>query len=530
MIRLSQIKLSLNESEDQLLGKIVKMLRVPEADIIDYTLYKKSIDARRKNNIQRIYTIDVKVRNEEQLLKRHKKLKPSKTYHYTLPEPGEVLLKHRPVIIGTGPCGLFAGWLLAEAGYCPILIERGEPIDDRSLTVSAFWEKGVLNPQSNVQFGEGGAGTFSDGKLTTRIKDPRCRKVLEVLVANGAPENILYEAKPHVGTDILKEVVKKMRQSIESWGGTFHFSTQLTDLTICKGQVEKIELNNQRHMDVEQLILAIGHSARDTFEMLYQRGVEMTAKPFAVGVRIEHPQALIDQSQYGVSAGHPYLGAADYHLTYQTSLERAVYTFCMCPGGLVVAAASEEGHQVVNGMSYHARNGRNANSALLVSVTPEDFPTDDPLGGIAFQRTIEKAAYSLGGGGYEAPVQKVGDFLKNKRSEELGNVHSSYCPSVVPADLSQCLPAFVVEALQEALPAMGKKIQGFDMEDALMVGVETRSSSPLRIQRGSENLESVSVKGLYPAGEGAGYAGGIMSSAVDGIKIAERIILQYKIS
>jgi len=528
MIRLSQIKLSLNETEQILKKKVLQALQIPESELKQYRIYKKSIDARRKHNIQFTYTIDAEVHNEKQVLKANKKLVLAPLIQYTFPKSGDKPLEHRPVIVGAGPCGLFAGWLLAEAGYKPILIERGQAIDERTLSVEAFWKDGTLNPQSNVQFGEGGAGTFSDGKLTTRIKDPRCRQVLEVLVKNGAPENILYEAKPHVGTDILKEVVKNIRKGIVDKGGEFRFNTQLKNLHVELGAVKKIELSNGVTLETDVLIMAIGHSARDTFEMLYQQGVEMRTKPFAIGVRIEHPQVLINKSQYGESYNHPRLGAAEYHLTYQTKKERAVYTFCMCPGGHVVAAASEEGHQVVNGMSYHARDGINANSALLVSVTPDDFESDHPLAGVKLQRKIEKAAFELGGGNYTAPVQKVGDFLKNKPTNALSSVKSTYEPRIKPTDLSQCLPAFIVDALKEALPAMGKRIKGFNMDDAVMVGVETRSSSPVRILRDKDSYMSSSTKGLYPAGEGAGYAGGIMSSAVDGIKIAEEIIASYK--
>jgi uncharacterized FAD-dependent dehydrogenase len=409
-------------------------------------------------------------------------------------------------------------------GYKPLVLERGEAVDDRVKSIDAFWTKGELNPKSNVQFGEGGAGTFSDGKLTSRVKDLRGRKVLQELVKAGAPEEILYKAHPHVGTDLLRDIVKNIRKEIIALGGEVRFGAQVAKFEIENQQLRGLTLTSGEEIAVEQAILAIGHSARDTFSELYERGVRMTAKPFAVGVRVEHPQTVINQAQYKEFAGHPRLGAAEYRLTYKASNGRGVYTFCMCPGGLVVPAASETGHLVTNGMSEHARNQENANSGLLVQVFPEDFGSDHPLAGVAFQRDLEKKAFELGGSTYQAPAQLVGDFLKNQPSTAMASVTPSYALGVTPTDLTDLFPDYINTALKEALTGLDQKLHGFAMADAVMTGVESRSSSPLRINRDEESFQSVSTKGLYPSGEGAGFAGGIVSAAIDGLKCAEALI------
>lgn len=528
MIRINEIKLTLDEDICKIKDKIIKLLRVHEDEIMDYQIFRESIDARKKDQIQLIYTVDVALRNEERILKRNKHMAKTPDFHYKDVQSGFASLVHRPVVIGTGPAGLYAGLILAQRGYCPILLERGQDVEQRTKDVEEFWKSRKLNAESNVQFGEGGAGTFSDGKLTTRIKDLRSRKVIEEFVRAGAPEEILYSYKPHIGTDLLKRVVKNMRSKIEELGGEVRFGSKVTEIQIENQQVRAVVINDQEILKTQALILAIGHSARDTYEMLYRQGIKIRQKPFSIGVRIEHPQSLVNQSQYKQFAEHPKLGAADYRLTYQTKEGRAVYTFCMCPGGMVVAAASEENTVVTNGMSEYARDQDNANSALLVQVNTEDFEDQHPLAGVEFQRKWEKAAFVLGGSNYGAPCQRVGDFLKNQPSSHIGKVAPSYMPQVIPSDLSKCLPDFVIRSMREAIPEMDKKLRGFSLEDALMTGVETRSSAPIRIERDEETLESVNVTGLYPVGEGAGYAGGIVSAAVDGIKAAERIIEKYE--
>ncbi|KXG74280.1 NAD(P)/FAD-dependent oxidoreductase [Thermotalea metallivorans] len=527
MIRVNEIKMSLHEDIGQIQEKVARKLRIRPEEIIECHIFRESIDARKRNQVHFVYTVDVVLKNEEKILEKHKDVSRSPDFQYKDVPHGRQPLKHRPVVIGMGPAGLFAGLLLAQRGYRPILLERGQDVDTRTEDVKRFWEGGRLNPESNVQFGEGGAGTFSDGKLTTRIKDIRVRKVLEEFVAAGAPKEILYSYKPHIGTDILKTVVKNMRKAIESFGGEVWFGSKVTDLYIRSSALAGIQINGAEKMEANAVILAVGHSARDTYEMLYERGVKIRQKPFSIGVRIEHPQDLVNESQYKGFAGHSRLGAADYRLTYQSRTGRAVYTFCMCPGGMVVAAASEENTVVTNGMSEYARNRENANSALLVQVNTEDFDSDHPLAGVDFQRKWEKAAFALGGSNDHAPCQLVGDFLQNRPSIKIGKVKPSYLPGVTPTDLRKCLPDFVAEAIEEALPEMDKRLRGFAMGDALMTGVETRSSAPIRIERDEETMESLTVKGLYPVGEGAGYAGGIVSAAVDGIKAAEKIIGAY---
>ncbi|MEG0013263.1 MAG: hypothetical protein RR324_00430 [Cellulosilyticaceae bacterium] len=526
MIRVQDIRLTLKEEENILIEKIAKKLKIQTKDILGYTIFKQAVDARRKDDIKLVYTVDVKTTKEKALLKKDPSLKsPSLDYEYV--EKGEEVLKHRPVVVGTGPCGIFAALILAQMGYKPIVVERGKKVDERVEDVNKFWEEGIFDPDSNVQFGEGGAGTFSDGKLTTQIKNKRCHKVLRELVLAGAPEPILYKNKPHVGTDILREVVKNIRIEIEKLGGEFRFNACLTNIKAENNILTAVELNHEEWIETEVCIIAIGHSARDTFEMLNDNRVYMEQKPFSMGMRIEHLQEWINQSQYGKEAENPRLGAAEYKLVHHAANERAVYSFCMCPGGYVIASASEDGMIVTNGMSEHKRDGANANSAVLVNVGPKDFGSDDPLAGMHLQRKFEKLAYEMASKTYYAPAQRVGDFLENKASTGHGIVVPTYKPGVTYTNMRKELPAFMSEAIEEGLRAFGRKIKNFDHPDAIFTGFETRSSSPVRMPR-NENYES-SVKGLYPAGEGAGYAGGITSAAVDGIEVAEAIAKKYKI-
>lgn len=490
------------------------------------------MDARNKKDIKWVCSVDFSARGEDQLLKRYRALSRPVDKEYVYPPLGTKDLKSPPVIVGFGPAGMFAGLILSELGYKPIIIERGQDVDSRTKSVDDFWTRGQLNPNSNVQFGEGGAGTFSDGKLTTRIKDIRCQKVLSYLVDCGSPKEILYLNKPHIGTDILKGVVKNIRQRIIEKGGVVMFNTQMTDLCVDEVGISGVVLSTGQSLSTRQVILGIGHSARDTFELLRDRQVAMLPKSFAVGTRIEHPQWLIDQSQYGNENMREILGAADYALTHQAKNGRAVYTFCMCPGGSVVASASEHGQVVTNGMSEHARDKVNANSALLVNVTPDDFDTSDPLAGMYFQRSLEEKAYQLGGSNYNAPMTRVIDFLGHSscQDRDLNNISliPTYEPGTIPRDFKQLLPDYMVVAMQEAITAFGQRINGFDMDGAILTGVETRTSSPIRILRDQVTFQNPSTPGLYPCGEGAGYAGGIVSSAVDGIKCAEKIIEKFK--
>ncbi len=529
MIRISQIKLDVNENTEAVASKIAKQLRLKKEEILSYAIYKESIDARR-GTVKKVYTVDFEVANENKLLGKYKNLSKAPDLEYHQVSSGEKELTDRPVIVGFGPAGIFAGLTLAEAGYAPIILERGEAVEARTHTVESFWSSGVLSSESNVQFGEGGAGTFSDGKLTTRIKDMRCRKVLKALVDAGAPAEILYKNKPHVGTDKLKPTVMGIREKIIALGGEIRFSTRVDELIIQENAVKGVKTSAGDVIASEIVIMAMGHSARDTFEMLHDKKVAMQAKPFAVGVRIEHPQVLVDRVQYSSEKRPEGLGAAEYRLTHQTEDGRGVYTFCMCPGGLVVASSSEEGRLVVNGMSEYARDAVNANSALLVAVTPEDYENSGPLSGVRFQRMLEEKAFMAGGENYVAPVQRVGDFLKGQKTvfENTWSVQPSYRPRVMGADFSEIFPQFILDALREAIPAMDKKLHGFAREDAVLTAIESRSSSPLRIHRNEETLESTSTRGLFPCGEGAGYAGGIMSSAVDGIRVAECIIMEYQ--
>ena len=527
MLRVSNIKISIDEDPSIIEKLVLKKLKIKSSDLVKYYIYKESIDAR-KGKISFVYTVDVQVKNEDKVLNKHvKDVVKIKELKYEGVESGTEKLDKIPVIIGSGPAGLFAGLVLAQRGYKPLLLERGLDVDKRSEDIDLFWKERKFKNNSNVQFGEGGAGTFSDGKLTTRIKDIRCRKVLEELVNFGSPEEILYSHKPHVGTDILKGVVKNIRNEIIRLGGEVRFDSKVTDICRVDNGIESITINDNEVIETTIVILALGHSARDTYEMLHERGVHIIQKPFAIGARIEHPQELINKSQYKDFHNHPRLGAADYRLIEHTSNGRTAYTFCMCPGGSVIASASNEGQVVTNGMSEHARDKDNANSAFLVNVVPGDFGSDHPLAGMYFQEKYERLAYELGGQNYNAPVQLVGDFLNDRISTKIGSVKPSYEPGYTFVDLRECLPQFVTETMKEALSGFDRKIKGFAMDDAVLTGVETRSSAPIRIVRDEETLESTNTRNLYPCGEGAGYAGGIVTAAVDGIKCAEKIIGKY---
>nr|WP_320025366.1 hypothetical protein [uncultured Acetobacterium sp.] len=533
MIRIPNLKLRIDKAADRTAEKqalqnaILSKLKINGNELIAFRIFKKSIDARKKDAIVYVYTVDASVKNESAILKKCGKtgITASPDMSYQNVVPGNEILNHRPVIIGMGPAGLFAGLMLAQNGYAPIILERGDAVDTRATKIDAFWKTGKLDIESNVQFGEGGAGTFSDGKLTTLINDPRCRSILESFIAAGAPEEILYMSKPHIGTDLLRETVKNIRTKIIENGGDVRFQSKVTDFIIENGQLAGLIINDHEQLDCSTALLGIGHSARDTFEILHQRGITMTPKPFSIGVRIEHSQKLIDRSQYGTSAGSQRLGSADYKLSYHSPSGRSAYTFCMCPGGYVVAAASEENGVVTNGMSEHQRDGENANAALLVGVHPEDFGDDHPLAGVAFQRKWEQLAFKLGGKNYHAPAQLVGDFLADKPSTQWGSLKPTYTPGLVLVQLKDCLPDYVIATMKEALIHFDTKIKGFATNDSIMTGVETRSSSPVRINRDDNNISN--IQGLYPMGEGAGYAGGIMSSAVDGLKTAEKLMFRF---
>ncbi len=537
MLRLTELKLPLAHSEADLKAAILRRLGLRAADLLGYTVFRRGYDARKRSNIVFIYTLDLELRDEAAVLKRlhgdrHLSPTPDMAYRFVAQAPAN--FTNRPVVIGAGPCGLFAALLLAQMGFRPILLERGKEVRQRTKDTWGLWRQGKLDPESNVQFGEGGAGTFSDGKLHSQIKDPgyRGRKVLTEFIAADAPPEILYVSKPHIGTFRLVRVVENMRATIQSLGGEIRFQSRVADFDIehdasGMGRLRGVMLADGSRIPADHVVLAIGHSARDTFRLLHERGVHMEAKPFSIGVRAEHPQVLIDKARLGPAAGNPLLGAADYKLVHHCKNGRSAYSFCMCPGGQVVAAASEAGGVVTNGMSQYSRAERNANAALVVGVDPKDFPGDaasNPLAGIEFQRRWEEAAFKAGGENYAAPAQKVGDFLAGRPSTELGAVQPSYTPGIHLTDLTACLPPYVVEALREAIVAFDKQIPGFAMDDALLTGVETRTSSPLRIPR-DERFESVNTRGLYPAGEGAGYAGGILSAAVDGIRAAEAVAL-----
>ncbi len=536
MIRLTDIKLPLDHAEGALEAAIRARLALGQAGLLGFTVFRRGHDARKRGNIQLIYTLDVEVADEAALLARFaedKHVQPSPDTSYKFVAQAPAGLEQRPVVIGLGPCGLFAGLLLAQMGYRPIILDRGKAVRERTVDTWALWRKRKLEPESNVQFGEGGAGTFSDGKLYSQISDPlhHGRKVLTEFVKAGAPEEIMYVSKPHIGTFRLVTMVEAMRGTIEALGGEIRFNQRVDDLLVDSAadgsrQIRGVVLADGEQLLSDHVVLAVGHSARDTFFMLHDRGVYMEAKPFSVGFRVEHPQSIIDKARFGPQAGHDLLGAADYKLVHHCKNGRSVYSFCMCPGGTVVAAASEPERVVTNGMSQYSRNERNANAAIVVGIDPKDFAAFDdsgsPLAGIALQRALESRAYELGGRDYSAPAQLVGDFIKGTPSIDFGTVQPSYKPGVRLTDLASALPDYAIEAIREALPAFDRQIRGFAMNDALLTGVETRTSSPVRIRRG-EDYQSLNTRGLFPAGEGAGYAGGILSAGVDGIRVAEAV-------
>jgi uncharacterized protein len=549
MLRITELRLPLDHAEDALRPAVLARLRLADHELLSVTVFKRAYDARKKSAIVLTYTLDCELSagvDEAALLRgfegdAHVRPSPDTRYHFVGHAPAgfHAAGRPRPVVVGFGPCGLFAALLMAQMGLRPLVLERGRAVRERTKDTWGLWRRGVLDPESNVQFGEGGAGTFSDGKLWSQISDPRhlTRKVLDEFVKAGAPDEILYVAKPHIGTFRLVGMIEKMRAEIEALGGEIRFGARVTDLHIDGGgdapQVRGVVLASGEQIDADHVVLALGHSARDTFAMLHARGVFMEAKPFSIGLRIEHPQGVIDRARFGPNAGHPVLGAADYRLVHHARNGRAVYSFCMCPGGTVVAATSEAQRVVTNGMSQYSRNERNANAGMVVGIAPQDYRQDgrrdgpvNPLDGIAFQRYWESRAFELGGGDYRAPGQLLGDFVKGQRSTAFGSVLPSYQPGVLPTQLADpdrpALPDYALAALREALPAFERRILGFAMPDAVLTGVETRTSSPLRITRGRD-WQSLNVRGLYPAGEGAGYAGGIMSAAVDGIEVAEAV-------
>lgn len=530
MIRLSDLRLPLDHAHDELEAAVRSRLSGLAGEAVGAPLsievYKRSHDARRRNAIELIYTVDVAVDGEAELLRRARGVRdvqatPDMDYRPVARAPEE--LPSRPLVVGAGPCGYFAALTLAQMGFRPLLLERGKAVRERTVDTFALWRRRELDPESNVQFGEGGAGTFSDGKLYSQVRDPehRGRKVLRELVAAGAPAEILWAGRPHIGTFKLVKVVERLRAEIEALGGEVRFRSRVAELEIEAGRARGVRLADGQEVRADHIVLAVGHSARDTFEMLHRLGVDVVPKPFSIGFRIEHPQALVDRRRFGRHAGHPRLGAADYRLVHHGSGGRSVYSFCMCPGGTVVAATSEPGRVVTNGMSQYSRAERNANAGIVVGISPADYP-GHPLAGIALQRELEARAFELGGGDYDAPAQRVGDFLAGRPSTALGEVEPSYKPGVELTDLSSALPAYAIAAIREAIPVFDRKLRGFAMDDALLTGVEVRTSSPIRLPRG-EGLESTNVAGLYPAGEGAGYAGGILSAAIDGVRVAEAV-------
>ena len=535
MLRLTDIKLPLDHDDSALAAAIVSKLAIAADDLLNINVFKRGYDARNNRDIQLIYTVDVEVNSEADLLAKFAKdtqvrVTPDMTYKFVAQAPEN--LTHRPVVVGLGPCGIFAALILAQMGFKPIVLERGKAVRERTKDTFGFWRKQPLNPESNVQFGEGGAGTFSDGKLYSQVKDRKHygRKVLHEFVEAGAPEEILYVSKPHIGTFKLVSMVEKMRQQIIDLGGEIRFSTRVEKLDLDEqdGQfaVKGLHLSDGDYLACKQVILALGHSARDTFQNLYEQGVYIEAKPFSIGFRIEHEQSMIDRCRFGDNAGNPILGAADYKLVHHCKNGRTVYSFCMCPGGTVVAAASEPGRVVTNGMSQYSRHERNANSAIVVGITPEQDYPGHPLAGIELQRRLEELAFKAGGENYNAPGQLIGDFLAGKPSAALGDVTPSYTPGVTLTDLSKVVPDYVTQAIREAIPAFDRQIKGFAKADGTLTGVETRTSSPVCIKR-DKDYQSVNVKGLYPAGEGAGYAGGIWSAGIDGIRVAEALALAF---
>lgn len=544
MIRITEIKLpieqadTLKHQDDEIKAAILKRLAISETDLIHFTIFKRGVDARKSHAILYVYSLDVEVKNEAGLLAKFKRdkhvnLAPDTGYHFVT--QSEKTSNQRPVIVGFGPAGIFAALILAQSGFKPIVLERGKEVRKRTQDTWGLWRKSTLNPESNVQFGEGGAGTFSDGKLYSQIKDPKHygRKVIQEFIKAGAPEEIQYVSHPHIGTFKLVGMVEKMRQTIIELGGEIRFESRVDDIHIDNGEVQGVTLKTGEHIETHHLVLAVGHSARDTFEMVHKNGVFVEAKPFSIGFRIEHPQGLIDRARYGKSYSEDLLtklGAADYKLVHHAKNGRSVYSFCMCPGGTVVAAASEPERVVTNGMSQYSRNERNANAGIVVGITPEqDFPPESspfgPLAGMELQRQLESNAYVMGGSNYNAPGQLIGDFLANKPSTQLGQVTPSYTPGVTLTNLADALPEFAITAMREAIPEFAKKINGFDLHDAVLTGVETRTSAPIRIKRDDATLQSINTKGLFPCGEGAGYAGGILSAGVDGIKVAEAVAL-----
>jgi uncharacterized FAD-dependent dehydrogenase len=565
MLRITEIKLPLTSATDkghteaEIRAAVIKKLAINAADLLEFAIFKRGVDARKASAILLVYSLDVKVNGEAKVLAKlsrdpHVKPAPDTSYKFVIPAPSPLQVKgvqltstlpspfkgegqgggkkHRPIVIGLGPAGLFAALILAQSGFKPIILERGKAVRERTKDTFNFWRKGELNLESNVQFGEGGAGTFSDGKLYSQIKDPKFygRKVLQEFVKAGAPPEILYASHPHIGTFRLVGMVEEMRKTIESLGGEIRFQAKVDDIEIGvnsqgHNQVQAVVLATGERIATNHLVLAVGHSARDTFEMIHKKGIYIEAKPFSIGFRIEHPQSLIDHARFGANAQHPILGAADYKLVHHASNGRSVYSFCMCPGGTVVASASEPGCMVTNGMSQYSRNERNANAGIVVGITPEVDFAGDALAGMELQRKWERQAYALGGSNYAAPGQLIGDFLANIPSTQFGEVTPSYTPGVHLTNLDSALPEFAISAIREAIPAFAKQIKGFDLHDGLLTGVETRTSSPIRIKRNDDDLQSINTQGLYPCGEGAGYAGGILSAGVDGIRVAEAVSL-----